>query len=243
MKFILLLAAALIASAAFSTPFDDAVEKAEAGDVESQLALWSAFVTKGRYDEAVYWSRMAAEQGDATSQSLLGTSYKLGLGVKANHAKAIMWWEKASEQGYGEAQYLLATLYGEDDKSIEKATGWMVKAAESGYATAQLKVALMYHSGKYLSQNHTEAFKWFGKAANQGNAAAQYSLGLMYANGEGVPENNIRAYVWWSMSKTQGIALAAKNIDILKPMLTPKQLAAGQVLAAKCYESNYKDCE
>ena len=243
MKFILLLTAALIASAAFCSGFDDTLEKAKAGDVESQLALWSAFVTKGRYDEAVYWSRMAAEQGDATSQSLLGTSYKLGLGVKANHAKAIMWWEKASEQGYGEAQYLLATLYGEDDKSIEKATGWMVKAAESGYATAQLKVALMYHSGKYLSQNHTEAFKWFGKAANQGNAAAQGALGLAYVNGWGVPEDSVRAYLWFSMAKVQDYGSAAANLSSLKPMMTKQQIAEAQVLAAKCYESNFKDCE
>jgi TPR repeat protein len=101
----------------------------------------------------------------------------------------------------------------------------------------------MYSNGEGALDNDALAVKWYRKAADQGHASAQFNLGLMYANGEGVPENNIRAYVWWSMSKTQGIALAAKNIDILKPMLTPKQLAAGQALAAKCYESNYKDCE
>ena len=65
----------------------------------------------------------------------------------------------------------------------------------------------------------------------------------MYATGEGVPENNIRAYVWLSMAKTQGHVKAASGIDILKPMMTPQQIADGQVLAAKCYESNYKECD
>ena len=70
---------------------------------------------------------------------------------------------------------------------------------------------------------------------------AQYNLGLCIRRG--VPENNIRAYVWWSMAKTQGEHNAATNIDILKPQMTPQQIADGQALAAKCYESNYKDCD
>jgi hypothetical protein len=80
----------------------------------------------------------------------------------------------------------------------------------------------------------------------------------MYVNGEGVPvpefiipwfseegapNNNTRAYVWWSVAKTQGYADAATNLDILKPQMTPQQIADGQALAAKCYESNYKDCD
>ena len=79
--------------------------------------------------------------------------------------------------------------------------------------------------------------------ANQGDAIAQFNLGVMYDKGRGVPENNIRAYVWWSMAKTQGDAGAATSIDILKPKMTPQQIADGQALATKCYESNYKDCD
>ena len=45
------------------------------------------------------------------------------------------------------------------------------------------------------------------------------------------------------MAKTNGDKQAAEGIDTLKPMLTPQQLAEGQALAIKCYESNYKDCD
>ena len=79
--------------------------------------------------------------------------------------------------------------------------------------------------------------------ADKGIAYAQFNLGIMYANGEGVPENSIRAYVWWSMGKTQGNAMAAGNIDKLKSDMTPQQIADGQAIATKCYESNYKDCD
>ena len=65
----------------------------------------------------------------------------------------------------------------------------------------------------------------------------------MHNFGEGVPENSIRAYVWSSMAKTQGHTGAAGNLEILKPTMTKQQIAEAQALAAKCYESDYKDCD
>ena len=101
----------------------------------------------------------------------------------------------------------------------------------------------MYANGEGVPENDAEAVKWYRKAADQGHADAQSNLGFMYATGEGVPEKNIRAYVWWSMAKTQCNAGAAGNIDILKPTMTKQQIAQAQSLAAKCYESDYKDCD
>jgi len=119
----------------------------------------------------------------------------------------------------------------------------MKALADQGNAEAQFNLALMYDIGEGVPENYAEAFKWYRKAADQGLALAQSNLGLMYGTGKGVPENSIRAYVWWSMAKTQGNANAATNIDILKSDMTPQQIADGQALAAKCYESNYKDCD
>ena len=129
--------------------------------------------------------------------------------------------------------------------------------AEQGVAAAQYNLGVMYDNGKGVPENDVEAVKWFRKAAEKGYAYAQFNLGNMYANGEGVPvpeiipwfseegapNNNTRAYVWWSMAKTQGNAKAASNIDKLKPKMTPQQIADGQALASKCYESNYKECD
>jgi TPR repeat protein len=115
--------------------------------------------------------------------------------------------------------------------------------AEQGMAAAQFNLGLMYNNGHGVSENDAEAVRWFRKAAGQGHAMAQYNLGIMHAKGEGVPENGIRAYLWWSMAKTQGRDDAANNIDILKPKMTPQQIADGQALVAKCYESNYADCD
>jgi TPR repeat protein len=101
----------------------------------------------------------------------------------------------------------------------------------------------MYASGEGIPENDAEAVKWFRKAADQGVAYAQYNLGVMYERGMGVPENSIRAYVWWSMAKTQGHTVATENLEILKSQMTKQQIADAQALAAKCFESDYKDCD
>ena len=115
--------------------------------------------------------------------------------------------------------------------------------AEQGLATAQYNLGVMYADGDGVPENVTEAVKWYRKAADQGDAEAQFNVGNGYATGRGVPQNNIRAYVWWSLAKTQGDADAASNIDKLKPKMTSQQIADGQALATKCYESDYKDCD
>jgi hypothetical protein len=152
----------------------------------------------------------------------------------------------AAEQGIAEAQYALALMYdlgrGVPENDAE-AVKWYAKAADQGYANAQYNLGFMYGTGEGVPENDAEAVKWFRKAAAQGLADAQSKLGFMYGTGKGVPENSIRAYVWFSMAKTQGDTGAASNIDILKPQMTPQQIADGQALASKCYESNYKDCD
>ncbi|MDB9968879.1 hypothetical protein OAE08_04335 [Gammaproteobacteria bacterium] len=79
--------------------------------------------------------------------------------------------------------------------------------------------------------------------AEQGNAPAQTNLGLMYGNGRGVSENDVEAYVWFSVAVAQGHENARRNRDIVSESLTPDQLARGQEIATKCFESDYQDCE
>jgi hypothetical protein len=119
---------------------------------------------------------------------------------------------------------------------------WYTKAAEQGDAAAQSNLGNMYDNGKGVQQDYKTAVMWYTKAAEQGDATAQSNLGVMYASGEGVPESHIKAYVWWSMAKANGNEIAKDNIEILKAQMTKEQIAKAQELAAKCYESDYKDC-
>ena len=115
--------------------------------------------------------------------------------------------------------------------------------AEQGNARAQLNLGVMYAKGEGISVNDVEAIRWIGLAAKQGNIGAQYSLGFMYHQGEGVLQNNVRAYVWYSVVAAQGEAEALISRDIVSEELTPDQLAQAQQIAAKCFESDYQDCE
>ena len=151
-----------------------------------------------------------------------------------------------ADQGIAYAQNNLGFMYDNGEGVPEndaEAVKWFRKAAEQGNAAAQFNLGIMLEKGEGVPENDAEAFKWYKKAAEQGDASAQSKLGFMYGTGKGVPENSIRAYVWFSMAKTQGDTGAASNIDILKPQMTPQQIADGQALASKCYESDYKDCD
>ena len=174
--------------------------------------------------------------------------YANGEGVPENDKTAVMWYTKAAEQGYADAQFKLGLMYGngegvpENDKT---AMIWFTKAAEQGYADAQLYLGLMSHSSQPVDgfpKNNKTAAMWLAKAAEQGDARAQFFLGYIYATGEGVPENDIKAYAWSSMAKANGY-----NIDgaakIIKERMTKEQIAKAQDLAAKCYASDYKDCD
>ncbi len=54
--------------------------------------------------EAVRWYRLAAEQGYAEAQWLLGTMYGDGDGVPADDVLAYMWFMLSGAQGHGSAQ-------------------------------------------------------------------------------------------------------------------------------------------
>ena len=117
------------------------------------------------------------------------------------------------------------------------------RLAEQGDPIAQRNLGLLYEAGEGVLENDAEALRWYMLAAVQGRASAQYNLGIMYDNGEGVPQNNLRAYMWWSVAAAQGIEDAREGRDIIADELTPEQLARGQDMAARCFESDFQDCE
>jgi uncharacterized protein len=133
---------------------------------------------------------------------------------------------------------MLSTIVSAQDSDL----GATKSLAEQGYADAQSNLGFMYDNGNGVPENDAEAVKWYRLAAEQGNADAQSNLGGMYYDGEGVPENYLAAYVWYSVSAAKGNQIAKNNIEIVKNVLTNEQLVQGQVLASKCFESNFKDC-
>src|SRR3954470_22202092 len=71
-------------------------ERAARGDAEAQFTLAKNYeagrggLTKD-YNQAQYWYRQAAEQGDPFAQASLGLLYRFGKGVPKDLVQAYMW--------------------------------------------------------------------------------------------------------------------------------------------------------
>ena len=210
--------------------------------------------------EAVKWYRKAAEQGFAKAQFNLGRMYATGEGVPVNDTESVKWFLKAAEQGDSDAQTILGQRYATGTgvlKDYVRAYMWWSLAKAQGnkgaasyldivkeqmipaqISKAQNNLGGMYVKGDGVPQNDAEAVKWWRKAAEQGHAKAQNNLGVMYIRGTGVPANAAKAYMWISLSKAQGYKNAAQFMDIIKPLMTPTQIAEGKALAAEWWEKH-----
>ena len=154
--------------------------------------------------------------------------------------------KELAEEGIAFFQNDLGVMYDNGEgvpQNAAEAVKWYRLAAEQGFAIAQSNLGLMYVNGEGVPQNYVEAVKWYRLAAEQGLAVAQHNLSVRYDKGEGVPQNGIMAYVWESLAAAQGHEGARGNRDISVKALTPEQLARGQDIAARCFESGYKDCD
>jgi hypothetical protein len=182
------------------------------------------------------------------SSVVLANDYQLGIyELNRGQFKAAMaQFEPLAEDGFTPAQYQLAMMYKNGQgvrKNTQKAFELLTLAAKQNDSDAQFDLSLMYSEGNVVEKDLIKAFNLMTRSANKGLASAQYNLGVMYANGTGVSQNDIKAHVWWSMAKTNGSESAKKNFKVLKTRMTKDQIAQAQELAAKCFESNYKDCD
>lgn len=154
---------------------------------------------------AAYRSR--AEQGDAESQSKLGSMYSRGKGVPQDYGEAVRWYRKSAEQGYAKAEYNLSIMY-RDGKGVPQdyaeAERWCRKAADQGDGRAEEGLGFLYYRGEGVPQDYAEAARWYRKSAAQGDASAEYILGYLYYYGYGVPQNKGEANRLFYQAAAQG---------------------------------------
>jgi TPR repeat protein/DNA-binding IscR family transcriptional regulator len=126
-----------------------------------------------------------SEEGDASSQFMLGMMYARGERVPWDGAEAAKWLRRAADQGLASAQCSLALMYENgalDDRGggvaqdYTKAAEWYRRAAEQDDAGSQFSLGRMYEKGRGVSKNEAEALKWYRLAANQGQTDAQEAL-------------------------------------------------------------------
>ena len=83
----------------------------EASDAQDALLAGLKYYESQNYEEALKWLQKAADQGNTTGQSFLGSMYYFGRGVPQNYEEALKWFRKAADQGDAKAQVKLGHMY------------------------------------------------------------------------------------------------------------------------------------
>jgi uncharacterized protein len=140
--------------------------KANSGDANAQNRLSMIYSQMGNSKESCRWGNIAASNGSAEAQFILGEFYQNG------------------------------STSCEISKDVSQAMLWYSKAATQGYGSAQDELAFLYFNGEEIPQDYSRAAWWWRKAAEQGIEDAQYNLGYLYFHGEGVTQDYAEAYFW-----------------------------------------------
>ena len=227
-----------------------ALRKAAAqGDANAQYRLGLLYAGAGwtgpnRYgvlqdfEEAVFWWKKAADQGNDQAQFSLGRAYTEGEGVPQDHVEAARWYRKAADQGGVEAQGLLGLAYATGmgvPQDYAEAARWYRKAADQGNTTAQFLLGSACAKGEGVPQDYPEAVRWWKKAADHGDVEAQLNLGVSYAKGEGVPQDYAEAYFWANLA-------SALNKDAKKEAIPKLRDSIGAALPREQLSATQKRC-
>jgi len=104
---------------------------AESGLPHAELRVAGLAIDRSDWKTAMKWLRPAAAQGLPPAQSLLGSAYEFGQGVRRSDKQAAKWYEAAADHGYTPAQSSLAGFYERGtgvDRDYKEAYFWYAVA-------------------------------------------------------------------------------------------------------------------
>lgn len=178
------------------------ITQANAGDRSAQSQLAAVYyygqseVSIDRV-KAARWAHLAAVQGDAQAQRILGNCYYDGEGVEKDYVKAVALYQEAARQGDVRSLFNLGNRYESGEgvsRDVKKAILCWKEAAESGGPELSYLLACRYTNGiGGASRDTVNAAIWLKKAAARGHAQALCDLGMLYHYGEGVRRNSKKA--------------------------------------------------
>lgn len=129
---------------AYFTAFHDLMPFAVRGDAQAQFAvgemLRTGSGTQRNREEALIWTRRAAEQGHAAAQCNLGISLFRGIDKPRDVQAAIDWWLRAAVNKNAHAMFNLGSVLARGryvKQDLVRAYWWMTEASSHGYAGAE----------------------------------------------------------------------------------------------------------
>lgn len=146
--------------------FDLIQSAAKSGYMPAQVTmgiLYDGGTQGGNSEQAAYWYRKAAEQGDTLAQWLLGRILILGYASGSNDGDE--WLSKAAAAGNPFGAYLLALDLEADH--ADEAMPLFRQAAERGLPYAQYRLGVALRDGRGIKQDKFEAYVWLLLSASK----------------------------------------------------------------------------
>jgi len=161
--------------------------------------------TAQNFEESDKWLRIAADNGNAKAQSMVGDRYYYAHDLQ----ESAKWYLKSAEQGYADGEFKIALAYLDGEGVIQSdslGVSWLKKAAENEHPDAQDAMAIICGFGKNgVQKDEREFVKWAMKAAQNGNPQSQFRVGNIYLYGiGGVKINKSEAIKWFKLAAEQG---------------------------------------
>jgi TPR repeat protein len=180
---------ALPGSVPDTAEFRQLMEKADAGDPDSQyrLGLKYTIASEWAWDHArgYRWFTAAVARGHADAQYMCGMAKLLGRGTPYDEAGAVELFGRAARQGQVRAQYQLGLAY-LDGRGVAKdrpwGRQWLEQAAWNGHREAQFMLGALFAKGVGGQRNPVEAWRWLDKARRGGQANSSAALERLVAS-------------------------------------------------------------
>ena len=137
---------------------------AQEGDKKSMLSLARSYFDEGAYQDAFYWTYLAAKAGFAPAYFPLGRLYGSGKGIAIDAKKCNYWLKKAIKSGSVKALVYLADNYYDGfgvHADYEKAVRYYKKAAELGDSYAEYRLGVCLCFGVGVRENKEKARYYF----------------------------------------------------------------------------------
>lgn len=140
---------------------------AELGDMEAQASFGILYDEREKYEKALHFYTLAAEQENPIAEYRLGVLFQHGRGCEKNNKKAFSFYLRSAEKSEREAQYNVAVFYYHGigtKQSLKRAAKFFKLAAEDGDELAQYNLSKMYESGEGVKKSKKLASKWMKRS-------------------------------------------------------------------------------
>ncbi|MDA1008134.1 MAG: hypothetical protein O2800_03895 [Planctomycetota bacterium] len=208
---------------------------AEKGDRESQLMLGRLYQTgdvfAANMRDSAYWFSQAVRDGDQDAQYELARMFVHGSGVERDPVEAARLFGLSSAQGNPEACFAMGTMH-EFGEVLPRSDAEALKMYEIACADeipdAHYGIARVILRSARSTAMEREAAPHLLFAAERGLDGAQLDLGRMCRDGRGVGYDRVAAYAWMNLAAGIGNGQAARERDVLAPLMSQSEIGAAQ---------------